>query len=632
MFISTTLLSKALGQFESVNPFFGISFLAFKKAGLPIGETREVVFSQIADDILNEYYRACHSHNGFYQPFHTSDKSDRWVKPRYGSTSLQRITTDTFGDCLLHQKKTSSWGWRSDYVKKLQKHLGSDRIPAFFLAIWLFRSDKWPTNVQAVNIRDKLFTQFFITPEEKDALFDLSIPKQISSDWFSETPVGETELLDILGTPPGAEPEEGAALHFLETNYIGPSKRLRYDPAERLNILTGDNSLGKTFVLECIWWALTGSELDQPIFPRQDASKSQPRISFGLSTERGRLQKIAAHFDWERQSWTVPSSRKAVSGLVLYARHDGSFAVWDPARAKINQEKRSRRDHILFSRQEIWDGLPEKQSSGRIEWICNGLIRDWITWQTGGQRYEKLFKSFVSCLYGLSPSKIEHLEPGEPIRLAPESREIPTLKMSYDNVPIVQASAGVQRILALAYLLVWAWHEHLSLSTLIRKKPQRRLVLIMDEVEAHLHPRWQRVIVPALMRVISELASTVSPQIHLATHSPMIMASAETVFDEKTDRLHHLKLINRNVELEELPFRKRGRADLWLVSEVFGLGQARSLPAEEAIEEAKAIQISKQPDEHRISEIHRQLVQHLAADDDFWPRWTFFAKEHGVKI
>jgi len=186
--------------------------------------------------------------------------------------------------------------------------------------------------------------------------------------------------------------------------------------------------------------------------------------------------------------------------------------------------------------------------------------------------------------------------------------------------------------LALAYLLVWAWREHLSLSSLVRKAPQRRVVLIMDEVEAHLHPRWQRVIVPALMSTISELASAVSPQIHLATHSPMIMASAETVFDERSDDLHHLKLCGNDVKLEELPFQKRGKADLWLISEVFGLGQARSLPAEQAIEEAKTIQLTSRPDPENIKQIHQQLVRHLAGDDEFWPRWTFFAKEHGVRI
>ena len=62
------------------------------------------------------------------------------------------------------------------------------------------------------------------------------------------------------------------------------------------------------------------------------------------------------------------------------------------------------------------------------------------------------------------------------------------------------------------------------------------------------------------------------------------------------------------------------------------LGQAGSLPAEKAIDEAKAIQLSNNPDLEKISDIHQQLVRNLASDDDFWPRWTFFAKKHGVKI
>jgi hypothetical protein len=110
------------------------------------------------------------------------------------------------------------------------------------------------------------------------------------------------------------------------------------------------------------------------------------------------------------------------------------------------------------------------------------------------------------------------------------------------------------------------------------------------------------------------------------------MASAETVFDERRDDLHHLRLVDQNVLLEELPFQKRGRADLWLISDVFGLAQARSLPAENAIEDAKSIQLLDAPDSDKVLEIHNRLVRHLASDDEFWPRWTFFAKQHGIEI
>ena len=97
------------------------------------------------------------------------------------------------------------------------------------------------------------------------------------------------------------------------------------------------------------------------------------------------------------------------------------------------------------------------------------------------------------------------------------------------------------------------------------------------KLKPHLHPRWQRVIVPALMSTIGELAKSVSPQVHLATHSPLVITSSELIFDEECDELLHLKLNEKRNEvlLENIPFIKRGRPDLWLISEIFGFHQPR---------------------------------------------------------
>ncbi len=264
-------------------------------------------------------------------------------------------------------------------------------------------------------------------------------------------------------------------------------------------------------------------------------------------------------------------------------------------------------------------------------WLCNGLIRDWVTWKTGGERYKEHYNALIACLQTLSPSKEELLTPGEPKRISVrDSRDFPTLRIFGSEVPVVLASAGIQRVIAFAYILVWAWQEHLANSEITRRRPQRRIVLIVDEIEAHLHPRWQRTIVPALIDVVSQLGASVAPQLHIATHSPMIMASAETVFDEDIDDLHHLKLEGQDVILEELPFVKRGRADLWLMSDVFGSSQLRSLPAEQAINDAKHLQLSNRPLPEAVREVDTRLLKYLAPDDEFWARWRFFAEKFDV--
>ena len=633
MFLSINQVRRSLPFLSDLNPFFGMSFLAFKEAEIPIGVTRPVIFSQIAQRIMERHYKPTPNYAGFYTPFKTSDQSKRWKAARYASTSLQRITTDTFGDTLIHRKTESSWGWKGDYVRRLKQHLGGQRIPAFHLAVWLFRDREWPETAIGRDVVWKLFSDYRLKKLEIETLFD-DEPPEPGGMLTSGIPISEADLLGVIGNPPGWAAPAGAALRSLEIREAGPARILRYEPADRLNIITGNNSLGKTFLLECLWWALTGNWLDNAALPRREAPKALPRIKFSLSTPAGRVHDSSASYNWDRQGWVVsPSGRKGLPGLVIYSRFDGSFAIWDPARSQLAELDASSgaSGQIFLSRKQIWDGSLDKTAGTRERWVCNGILRDWLSWQTGGERYQQHYSAFLASLTELSPSQDEQLGPGEPYREALESRAIPTLRMPYGDVPVVYASAAVQRIVALAYALVWAWQEHLISSSITRREPQRSLVLIVDEVEAHLHPIWQRLIVPAIVQVTSRLSTAIKPQLHIATHSPLVLASIETLFDDNRDKLHHLRLLNGNAVLEELPFIRRGRADLWLMSEVFGLGQARSLPAELAIEEAKSLQLSEEPSPDEVRAVDSKLVSLLAADDDFWPRWRYFAEQNGVK-
>jgi hypothetical protein len=180
-------------------------------------------------------------------------------------------------------------------------------------------------------------------------------------------------------------------------------------------------------------------------------------------------------------------------------------------------------------------------------------------------------------------------------------------------------------------MLVWAWFRHRRNAAIVGEEPQRRLVLIIDEIEAHLHPKWQRTIIPALLAAIESLSQSLAPQIHLATHSPMVMASVEEVFDENCDDLHHLRLQDREVILEELLFVKRGRADAWLTSDVFGLESPRNIKAENAIKRATDLQLGEVADPESVREVNNILVETLAPDDVFWPRWRFFALKNGLE-
>ncbi len=47
-------------------------------------------------------------------------------------------------------------------------------------------------------------------------------------------------------------------LEYLKLENVGPAPRMEVEFAPRVNLITGDNGLGKSFLLDTAWRALTG--------------------------------------------------------------------------------------------------------------------------------------------------------------------------------------------------------------------------------------------------------------------------------------------------------------------------------------------------------------------------------------
>ena len=48
-----------------------------------------------------------------------------------------------------------------------------------------------------------------------------------------------------------------AMLEYLKLENVGPAPVMEMELGTRLNLITGDNGLGKSFLLDVAWWALT---------------------------------------------------------------------------------------------------------------------------------------------------------------------------------------------------------------------------------------------------------------------------------------------------------------------------------------------------------------------------------------
>lgn len=426
---------------------------------------------------------------------------------------------------------------------------------------------------------------------------------------------------------------------------IPPFRSLDFESAERVNLFCGDNGIGKTFLLDGIWSLLHNAGDSLSIIPIENGQSPEIK-AFGPATSK--VNFIALQYKRETQQWErygefwvnnrfqvpistgVPLSRTGPSASALYVKATNGFMLWDSLREDGLQL-------LDLNFERVWHGFEIRRGDKPLQ-LINGLIRDWVEWQYNPDT--RMFDTLTRVLEKLSPpesSDIGKLIPGEAKRISlTDSRKIPTIQHSYGTVPITQASAGVQKILTLAYLIVWLWFNHEVNAQLSGKDPDRNLLIFFDEIESHLHPQWQRRILPALLEVGECLAPDVNIQFLITTHSPLVLASLEPHFDEERDKLFHLDLVHKNgsgseVELKEQPFIKHGTADSWLTSETFELGSARSIEAETAIREAIKLQKQARPKKKDVLRIHEDLSNYLPKKDRFWVRWIAFAERHGVK-
>ena len=104
-----------------------------------------------------------------------------------------------------------------------------------------------------------------------------------------------------------------------------------------------------------------------------------------------------------------------------------------------------------------------------------------------------------------------------------------------------------------------------------------------------MHPKWQRAIIPALMNIMDRLMPHAEVQLILATHSPLVMSSVESVFDDRQDVWFDLDLVGDKVTLTERVFLRQGSITNWLTSDAFDMKSGYSREAEDAIEKAEAL-------------------------------------------
>lgn len=87
-------------------------------------------------------------------------------------------------------------------------------------------------------------------------------------------------------------------LESIHLKNVGPAPEMKMNLAPRLNLVTGDNGLGKSFLLDVAWWALTRSWAREMAIPKPGVDAE---IEFAFTTKSGSTPTHVSRYQAARQ-------------------------------------------------------------------------------------------------------------------------------------------------------------------------------------------------------------------------------------------------------------------------------------------------------------------------------------------
>ena len=337
-------------------------------------------------------------------------------------------------------------------------------------------------------------------------------------DWAGVPRFIEALRAKLGSTPPPARAAvvERLQIESVELENIGPFEKVRLELDPAWNLLLGDNGAGKSMVLRAIALGLCGDDTralnEGARLLRNGTEKGQVLLTIGGTPYQTRLLRQPdgkVEVRPPTQLSPLAAGRWAVLGFPALRGVSGGNPVV-PTQDGANASPRV--EDVL----PILSGEPDTRLRSLKQWLVN--LEVGADAERAGPLRERFFAILNDFLPGLT------------IRYGGIDRESWTVHVLVNDVriPIDQVSQGTGAMFGWVGALLLRLHQ-IHGDTLLQggtAAMQRPAVVLIDEIDAHLHPAWQQRVVPALRRQFPEV------QFIASTHSPLIVAelSQQQVF------------------------------------------------------------------------------------------------------
>ena len=293
----------------------------------------------------------------------------------------------------------------------------------------------------------------------------------------------------------------------LSFSNVGPFDDIEFEFDPQVNVFTGTNNVGKSTAL-CVLGNVVVFPFDFP----EKLLRDEDDAEFELHLQNG----SGYVFGGKLPSREVIRVLKMIgfSKFVPALRLSTDHRSPGPTPAQVERDERT----------QIFYELPEPELRKRLALVSEdpSLISDEAVIQgivdldyRSYLRGEPALRNIIVRIGEIA----SEITDGFPIRFLGVDEDDEGFSPEFMTVdgpmPLNTLSQGTQSIVQwLAYLLI-GYASYYDFPKTLEDKPG---VLIIDEIDAHLHPSWQRRIIPTLTKHFPSL------QIFCSTHSPLMLA------------------------------------------------------------------------------------------------------------